>query len=302
MVMTLAIEHRHQTALAHQRAHRHHPAAPIPLFVSGRRPYDCRGDERDNGDQKRQLEQVACRRDGRGAALPGDQIGAYALTDGAADHIIAEGRVAAARTGAANAQHLLARHQKQMADAEQGREDEEPGERVGEKAEAGADQNEHARAEPRGLRVVAAIQKTADPHGENGRRHGERRRDDAEPNDRQIELNRPIRRRHANDRVDRLHGRRVHDQRDEQAVIDVVRLSAGRQEFGEGIQHRAPPLAPTATKSFLSSLWRGETCGGRILPLREHPTSVLCTFFRRAGHWPLSVGVWSLLRTKGGPF
>ena len=56
------------------------------------------------------------------AARPGDHIGAESLPDGTGHKIIAEYRVAAARSGAADAQHLLAGHQEQMRDAEQRRE------------------------------------------------------------------------------------------------------------------------------------------------------------------------------------
>jgi hypothetical protein len=135
--------------------------------------------------------------------------------------------IAAARSGAADAQHLLARHQEQVRDAEQHRQKQQSGGRIRRQPKARTGDNEEPAADPRRLRIVAAIEIAADPDGDEDRQDREGRRDDAEPDHRQIKFDRPIGRGHTHQREHRLDDHRVEQQRNEQPVVDVIGLAAG---------------------------------------------------------------------------
>jgi hypothetical protein len=78
------------------------------------------------------------------SANPRNVIAAYMPGSGIGRAKQTKRRVAATRSGAAHAQHLLTRHEEQLADAEQSGEQKERGERIGKKAKPGAGDDEHA--------------------------------------------------------------------------------------------------------------------------------------------------------------
>jgi hypothetical protein len=211
----------------------------------GRRPNSGRGRQRCEGDDQSDHEQASGRRQRRRSADPGDQIRAEPLPDRTGDDVIAEGSIAAARPGTTDTQHLLACHDEDVRNAEQRRHQQECEQRSGGETKTGASENEQARAKPRGLGVLAAIQIAAHLDGKDDRQNRKRRRDDAEPHHRQLELDRTIRCRHPDDGIDRLDDRDVEKQRHQQPVVDVARRRSGlasrrRLKFIPKARHRAP--------------------------------------------------------------
>ena len=81
----------------------------------------------------------------------------------------------------------------------------------------------------RGAAVVAAIHHLADGNGEYDRQHGETRRDDADPDDGNIELERAVGGAHAHKRNDHLHENGVKEERDKKPDIDVVVVLSSEQ-------------------------------------------------------------------------
>ena len=108
------------------------------------------------------------------------------------------------------------------------------------KARAG--DGEDGGAEPGGLRVVAAVDLAADADRDQDREDREGGGDQAEPDDRQVELDGAVRRGDAHHRGDELHQHGADQQRHEQAVIGV----AGAEVGGELFEHRSVRLADDA--------------------------------------------------------
>ena len=160
------------------------------------------------------------------------------MADGAGHHVVAEHRFQAARTGRAHAQQLLARHQHDVAGAHDGGGDQQRHRRRGQR-KARAGDGENGGAEPGGLGVVAAIDLAADADRDQDRADREGGGDQAEPDDRQIELDGAVGRGDADHRRDQLHQHGADEQRHEQAVIGI----AGAEPGGELFEHRGVRLA-----------------------------------------------------------
>ena len=168
----------------------------------------------------------------------------------AGHHVVAEHRFQAARAGGAHAQHLLARHQHDVAGAHHGGGDQQRRRRCGE-GEARAGDRENGGAEPGGLRVVAAVDLAADADRDQDRADREGRGDQAEPDDRQVELDGAVGRGDAHHRGDELHQHGADEQRHQQAEIGVAGAEAG----GELFEHRSARLAHDAPGRPGRSAW-----------------------------------------------
>jgi len=91
----------------------------------------------------------------------------------------------------ADADHLLAGDHEQLPDAQDRGADEQANcGRPDDKPRAG--NNQQARPDPGRKRVVAAVDEAADPNSHTERQDRERRRDDTDPDQRQVELDRAV--------------------------------------------------------------------------------------------------------------
>jgi len=127
------------------------------------------------------------------AADPADQEGSKSLADRHRHHVVPEGDFPPVLAGAAHAQHLLGGHQEHVAGSEQGGEDEQVDRRVWPQPERDGGCKHQYAADPGSLRVVAAIDVAADAQRREDRNDGKARRDDAEPQWWEAELDGPIR-------------------------------------------------------------------------------------------------------------
>ena len=113
------------------------------------------------------------------------------------------------------------------------------------KRKARAGDGENGGAEPGGLGVVAAIDLAADADRDQDRADREGGGDQAEPDDRQVELDGAVGRGDADHRRDQLHQHGADEQRHEQAVVGI----AGAETGGELFEHRSVRLAYDARPS-----------------------------------------------------
>jgi len=125
----------------------------------------------------------------------------------------------------------MARHAEHVAKAQQHGEAEEMhgGSRPGPESDAGGEHER--RAEPRGARVVAAVDPAPDLQRGEHRDDGEAGCNDAEPEDGKAEFDRAVGGRDPDDERERLDQRDVGEERDEQAVIDVPLWGQARAQL-----------------------------------------------------------------------
>ncbi len=119
-------DHGEQTGYAQQRADGNDLFGGFLVLALAAGPHGEDHDEGEHRDRERNDEQEPRRRQGRATAGPADDVRTEALADGARDHVVAEHVLHAARARSAHAEHLLARHQAEMAHAHDGGRDEQP--------------------------------------------------------------------------------------------------------------------------------------------------------------------------------
>ena len=199
-------------------AQRHLGAIDRQFMRAGGSGQESKGHGQDGAAETYRKQKLRRRHAGR-AAGQRDDVGADALPRRIGDHVIADGALHRARTGAApRALDLLADHEQQMRGADDRGGNQNP-RQIRQQHEPRAADDQQAGAHPGRDGIIAAVDEAPDRHADRDRQQRIDRGDDAEPDHRQIELDGAIGRGDADDGDDRLLDEGGGNDGEEQAAV-----------------------------------------------------------------------------------
>ncbi len=214
--------HRGKAAQPEQSADRHVGSGLLIACLAACRPDQQRDDHAGSGGGEADREQRARRRQCGRAPEPADDERPEPLADRRGNHVVTKRGLPAAPAARANRQHLVAGHAEHVAEPQQHAEAEQVHGRLRPGPEADAGHEHEDGANPRRAGVVAAVDPAPDLQRRENRDDGEAGGDDAEPEDGEPKLDRPVGRRDPDDEDQRLRQRDVHQEGKEQAIVEVA--------------------------------------------------------------------------------